>query len=277
MKNYLLVILIAMCFTVNAQDKVGYASTIGDKFHGLKMASSEIYDSTTMVAAHRNLPFGTKVKITNQNNGKSTIVTIKDRGPFVSDRIIDVSRAAASRLGMLKSAKVPVRIEVVGAGNTTAASDNTEVEKPTAKARSIEPKIENTAKSGREIPKEYDTKTAAPAKTAKVAKTAAPKVNFNKAKSPTGLFKVDVENQAKTGFGVQVGVFTGFEVLLKQVATLKGKGFQDVLISVSGSGDTTKYRIILGNYDNQDSATAYKKALKSKYKMDGFVVDFSEL
>ncbi len=279
MKNYLLVILIAIGFTVNAQNKVGYASYVGDKFHGLKMASGEIYDSTQMIAAHRTLPFGTKVKVTNLTNAKSVIVTIKDRGPFVNQRIIDVSRAAASRLGMIRAGKAQVRIEVVGAGNTTIASD-TKIEQPKIKEvkTRIETKTESTAKSGREVPKEYNTKTvkpkaAAPAK----PKPAAPKVNINKSKSPTGLFKVDVENQSKSGFGVQVGVFTGFEVLLKQVATLKGKGFKDVLISVSGSGAATKYRIILGHYDNSASAAAYKKALKSKYKMDGFVVDFSEL
>lgn len=272
MKNYLLVILIAIGFTVNAQDKTfGQASYVGDKFHGLKMASGEMYDSTKMIAAHRTLPFGTKVKVTNQNNGKAVILTIKDRGPFVSDRIIDVSRAAASRLDMIRAGKVPVSVEVVGAGSTSIATDTKIIEVP--KVKTIEPKAaaesENTAKSV-----VIETK---PAAVTKVVKPAAPKVNFSKAKSPTGLFKVDVENQTKNGFGVQVGVFTGFEVLLKQVATLKGKGFSDVLISVSGSGDATKYRIILGNFDNQSSATAYKKALKSKYKMDGFTVDFSEL
>lgn len=289
MKNYLLVILVAIGFSVNAQNQnFGKASYIGDKFQGLKMASGDMYDGEQMIAAHRTLPFGTKVKITNtsvgEGNGKSVIVTVKDRGPFVRDRIIDVSRAAARQLGMIKSGTATVRIEVVGAGSTSIASDNTTVEevvKPKAiepKPKTIEPKskVENTAKSGDNMVKEYNVKTEKP-KAVAPAKPAAPKVNINKAKSPTGLFKVDVENQTKAGFGVQVGVFTGFEVLLKQVATLKGKGFKDVLISVSGTGDATKYRIILGNYSNQSSASAYKKALKSKYKMDGFVVDFSEL
>ncbi len=292
MKNYLLVILIAIGFSVNAQNQNhGKASYIGDKFQGLKMASGEMYDGEKMIAAHRTLPFGTKVKVTNisigEGSGNSVIVTIKDRGPFVRDRIIDVSRAAARQLGFVKSGTATVRIEVVGAGSTSIASDNSTTEEA-PKSRTIEPKtiveskpiqpkssVENTAKSGNNVPKEYNTTTEKPKTVAPVKIT--PKVNINKAKSPTGLFKVDVENQTKNGFGVQIGIFTGFEVLLKQVATLKGKGFKDVLISVSGTGSATKYRIILGQFDNQNSATAYKKALKSKYKMDGFIVDFSEL
>ncbi|MBE9216476.1 septal ring lytic transglycosylase RlpA family protein [Plectonema cf. radiosum LEGE 06105] len=69
--------------------------------------------NTQLTAAHRTLPFGTKVKVTNENNGRSTIVTINDRGPFIRCRIIDVSRKAAKELNMIDSGVVPVTIKVL--------------------------------------------------------------------------------------------------------------------------------------------------------------------
>ena len=70
--------------------------------------------SNRLTAAHRTLPFGTRVKVINKHNGRSVIVRINDRGPFIACRIIDVSRGAARRLGMIRSGVVPVTIRVLG-------------------------------------------------------------------------------------------------------------------------------------------------------------------
>ena len=104
MKNYLMLILICMSFVATAQvnNSKGYASFIGDKFHGLKMASGETYNKSALVAGHRSLPYGTRVKVTNNNNGKSVTVTIKDRGPFVKGEIIEISRKAGESIGANK-------------------------------------------------------------------------------------------------------------------------------------------------------------------------------
>lgn len=67
-----------------------------------------------MTAAHRSLPFGTKVRVTNRRNGKSVVVRINDRGPFAGGRVIDLSRSAASAIGMLGSGVAPVTLSVVG-------------------------------------------------------------------------------------------------------------------------------------------------------------------
>jgi len=90
---------------------MGYASWYGGKFHGQKTASGQIYDQDIMTAAHRTAPFGTLVRVTNLDNGESTIVRINDRGPFVKGRIIDLSREAASRLRMLKTGTAKVSLE----------------------------------------------------------------------------------------------------------------------------------------------------------------------
>ena len=79
----------------------GIASYYGSKFHGRRTASGQAFDMHAMTAAHRTLPFGSQVRVTNKANGKSVIVTVNDRGPFVRGREIDVSRAAAEQLGIV--------------------------------------------------------------------------------------------------------------------------------------------------------------------------------
>ncbi|MDZ7823949.1 MAG: septal ring lytic transglycosylase RlpA family protein [Ahrensia sp.] len=73
-----------------------------------RTASGEMMNPSAMTAAHKTLPFGTRVKVTNKKNGKSVIVRINDRGPFIKGRIIDVSKAAAVKIGMIKSGHAPV-------------------------------------------------------------------------------------------------------------------------------------------------------------------------
>jgi len=91
----------------------GFASYYGAGFHGRRTASGERFDQHALTAAHRTLSFGTKVRVTNARNGNSVVVTVNDRGPFVRGRVIDVSRAAAQRLGMLGAGVAPVRLDVV--------------------------------------------------------------------------------------------------------------------------------------------------------------------
>lgn len=91
----------------------GKASFYADKHQGRKTANGEIYSQQKMTAAHKKLPFGTQVKVTNLNNGKSTVVRINDRGPFVRGRIIDLSKAAFSRLAPLSAGIISVKIDVV--------------------------------------------------------------------------------------------------------------------------------------------------------------------
>jgi len=90
--------------------ETGKASYYADKFEGRPTASGEKYDQNKMTAAHRTLPFGTKVTVTNQANGRSVTVTVNDRGPFAAGRIIDVSKKAANQLGMVAAGVANVKI-----------------------------------------------------------------------------------------------------------------------------------------------------------------------
>jgi rare lipoprotein A len=89
----------------------GLASWYGGKFQGRRTASGEIFDTNQFTAAHKTLPFGTMVAVTNLDNDKTTVVRINDRGPFIAGRIIDLSRAAAAAIGMTGKGVAPVRIE----------------------------------------------------------------------------------------------------------------------------------------------------------------------
>lgn len=91
----------------------GIASWYGPGFHGRKTASGERFNQKAMTCAHRKLPFGSKIKVTNLNNDKSVIVTVNDRGPFVRRRIVDLSRQAAYEIGLISTGTAPVRVETV--------------------------------------------------------------------------------------------------------------------------------------------------------------------
>ena len=92
----------------------GVASFYGRGFAGRPTATGERFNPGAMTAAHRTLPFGTRVRVTNTRNGRSVVVRINDRGPFIRGRVIDLSTAAARALGMINSGLAPVKIEVLG-------------------------------------------------------------------------------------------------------------------------------------------------------------------
>ena len=94
-----------------AKSMIGIASYYGGNFHGKRTASGEMFNKNAMTAAHRSLKFGTKVKVTNLRNGKTVLVKVNDRGPHVQGRIIDLSQAAAKKIGLKGVARV--KLEVV--------------------------------------------------------------------------------------------------------------------------------------------------------------------
>jgi rare lipoprotein A len=95
--------------------ETGLASWYGHPYHGRAAANGEIYDMERMTAAHRTLPFGTMVRVTNFDNGKTVDVRITDRGPFVAGRVIDLSHAAAQAIDMIGPGVVQVRVDVLAA------------------------------------------------------------------------------------------------------------------------------------------------------------------
>ena len=106
------------CCCLGGAQETGYvqygkASFYGEEFHGRKTASGETFNKWDYTCAHKKLPFNTKVKVTNLQNQKTVLVRVNDRGPFVKDRIIDLSFAAAKKIGMVKDGVVKVKVEVI--------------------------------------------------------------------------------------------------------------------------------------------------------------------
>jgi rare lipoprotein A len=87
------------------------ASWYGPSFHGRRTASGQVFDQERLTAAHKTLPFGTKLRVTNLRNGRSVLVTVNDRGPFVRNRQLDLSLGAARRLGIIRPGTAPVLME----------------------------------------------------------------------------------------------------------------------------------------------------------------------
>jgi rare lipoprotein A len=105
---------VAMTSAAFVQD--GIASYYAEEFHGRKTSNGETYDMNDLTAAHQTLPFGTIVKVTNKATGRSVTVRINDRGPFLKDRIIDLSRGAAEKIGMIGPGTAEVHLEILELG-----------------------------------------------------------------------------------------------------------------------------------------------------------------
>lgn len=108
---------LVLSFSIKAQTQTGKASFYADKFEGRTTASGEKYKHNKLTAAHKTLPFGTKIKVTNLTNNKSVEVVVNDRGPYVDGRVVDLSKSAAEALDFINLGLADVRVEVVDAGD----------------------------------------------------------------------------------------------------------------------------------------------------------------
>jgi peptidoglycan lytic transglycosylase len=108
----LMVGIVGAAGTTAAQTEQGVANFYGDQFQGKKTASGEVFDKNGLTAAHKKLPFGTKVKVTNVDNGKSVVVTVNDRMAASNPAVIDVTRRAAEELDFVKAGKAQVKVDV---------------------------------------------------------------------------------------------------------------------------------------------------------------------
>lgn len=127
-KHFLIsVLFITSVFSSFAEvyKKEATVSFYAEDFHGKKTSNGEIFNMNALTCANKSLPFDTKLKVTNLSNGKSVIVRVNDRGPFVADRELDLSKAAAIKLDMVKQGVAKVKIEIVEMGPDTKISRDT--------------------------------------------------------------------------------------------------------------------------------------------------------
>jgi rare lipoprotein A len=115
--SFFVVLFFFLIISSFAQIQTGKASFYADKFEGSPTASGEKYRSSKLTAAHKTLPFGTRIRVTNLSNNQTVEVLVNDRGPYVENRVIDLSKAAAEKLGFVNQGLADIRLEVIDAGD----------------------------------------------------------------------------------------------------------------------------------------------------------------
>jgi rare lipoprotein A len=281
----------AMCYltlSVSAAQEIGLASVYAQKFQGGRTANGEIFNHNGFTAAHRTLPFGTLIKITRTDNGKSVVVRINDRGPFVSERITDISKAAATKLKISDEFdEVRVKLEVVTDKNASAgmADAQKQLAVPVSNRPQAVPMPDNyqtvTSKGvedQRSIPREYRNNSTKQLTTNVAAngnskpKSGLATLHIPKNYDKYGLYAVKKNSGKSAGFAVQVASLTTHSSMLKKVENLQEKSFDNVLVNiVKGNDGDPDYKILLGPFDSSAQAETYLKSVKSK-SMSGFVV-----
>ncbi len=213
----------------------GIASWYGPNFHGGKTSNGEYYDMSSLTAAHKTLPMNTQVKVTNLENGQSTIVRINDRGPFVENRIIDLSYAAAQDIGLIKKGTAKVKLEVI---DYDTIVDKYKKYEPFPKAVETisnikEPEPSNSIKALKKVEVIKDT-------------TAPIKKNTTTIKSSFPNYKVQLLSSNNKDKANQ---------LAKKYATMFKS--HKVKINEAGSGTHKLYRVVVDGFSTKRDAQAF--------------------
>lgn len=311
-------LLLAFTLTSNAQEEqYGLASYYADAFQGKKAASGIKYDKNKLTCAHNDYPFGSTLKVTHLENKKSVTVKVIDRGPYIQGRIVDLSRAAAQRIGLINDGIAQVKVELVkdgGKDKLTSKGDDTSTSSTSSTRRSKEEKFKTdtartesrggsakTTKVKKTPPSTTPSTTTSRGGEAKVAtqkkekKTETPSDYGNEIEVPTvaaqmmtakdfedtDLYQISLIKPKKEGYGVQVISLSDYESVLKKVAELQGRHFKNILIKTvnveSKTSSQKSYKIILGQFETLEAAKNYQKNLKKKKKISGFVVPLGEV
>ncbi len=290
--RFLICCILLLSTSLLFSQEFGLASYYSDNFHGLKTASGELYNKDELTTAHKSLPFGTMIKVTRLDNEKSVIVRVNDRGPFITGRVVDISKKAAEQLDLITIGETRVKVEVVGSGDTVAKGVTPKggAAKPIAKTEKPSNYNDNSVPKKATTP--VTTKTDMPKATPTATNVAQPKTETKNANTSNtkiatpktvttydkqGLYKVQLLAPEKKGFGVQVASYNNYENAMQKVVELQAKWFSDIFINIEkGSNNSNQYKVILGQYVTQASAESYRKSLLTKHKLKGFVVDFSK-
>ena len=241
MRSLFTAIIALLPICINAQ--VGYvqegnASYYGDNFEGRVTASGERYSHLKATCAHVSIPFGSLVKITNLDNNQTAIARVNDRGPFVPDRIIDVSKSVAERLVMIGTGIARVRIEVV---------DNQGIK----------------LNSQEEV-----SKTAVTDGDKKTTNLQTTEIKTNQQAAPSEAieyFSVEVQKQTKKGFYVQLGSFreqTNIFLLLAEAQEQFGK---KTCVQVVAVNNDRLFKLLIGPFTSRSDAEKVKQSAQTKY------------
>lgn len=255
--TYLLWLLCFFSGCIFAQTETGKASFYADFFEGRLTASGEIYSQKLETAAHKNLPFGTYVKVINLRNKKVVQVIINDRGPYVKDRIIDLTRAMAKRLGFIHQGVTPVEITII--------------------TRKGNPPISQLGIHKKEYEAFFEKQKAALVKRKKEAlkhfkkkeidlKTTTEVIDSLKIKK-----KVDEEKLA-----LQIGVFSEKERAVEIANEFLFNAQKSVLIKNKTVGEQKLFAVFITDFNSKAEIEIFQHQIKEKYP-DNFIVDLYKI
>ena len=236
-------------FIANIGDEFdGIASWYGPNFHSKKTSNCETYNMYDMTAAHKTLPMNTVVKVDNLENGRSIIVRINDRGPFVRGRIIDLSNKAAHEIDMYRKGTAKVKITVLGY--------NGEIENKDA------PYSELSKNESSDIEKNEKVDVLEPLeiKEDKIKATKIPVINSNKPiKTPVAINNSDNKTLSSGNFSIQIGAF-GQESGATKVKNDYQKKFSSNKVDVKKVfvNGKTLFKVFIGGFANQEKARTFR-------------------
>lgn len=229
----------------------GKASFYADKFEGRTTASGERYSHKKATCAHLTLPFGTLVRITNIANNASAVARVNDRGPFAANRIIDVSKSVAERLGFVNAGVTDVRIETISAD--AAAADQPVA--PVTAGRTVEPKP--VAQPASQAP-------ARPTASA----TAAAKPSALPMSTDDGdavLYDITAKRVEPTGFAVQIASYRDQASVIQHASEVQEQLGERVRIQAAMLNGDRVYRLMVGSFGSRKEAERYRDKIASRF------------
>jgi rare lipoprotein A len=216
----------------------GVASWYGPNFHGVNTSSGELYDMYGMTAAHKTLPLPCYARVTNLRNGRSVVVRINDRGPFVANRLIDLSYTAAARLDMLREGTTLVEVRTLAPGAPDTSTR-------TASTVSLPPPVVSTPPPLSTPPPPVSTPAPLVSTLPQAVSSSAPEVSAPRAPASAAP-AVDATPLPPPALYVQAGAFADPQNAQRTLARLQGAGLGNAFILLPADGATSLYRVRVG-------------------------------
>ncbi|MFZ4632732.1 MAG: septal ring lytic transglycosylase RlpA family protein [Saprospiraceae bacterium] len=258
------------------EPEYGKATYYADKLQGRKTASGEVYDKHKFTCAHKTHPFGTMLRVTRVDNNESVLVKVTDRGPYHDGYVVDISRAAAEKIDLIKAGTARVKVEVVEDDSPNKPAAN-----PTPESVTSTPAAADNADS--KVMLKYQGGSTASANAAEPAATATANTQARLTATDAGvtsnLYKIEASPAAKTGFAVQVASLSYGTELLNELAGLMKKFPGKVLANqiTDSSSNTVKFKLLVGPYTDKATAEQKQREIAGKGYKKCFVVSLSEL
>jgi rare lipoprotein A len=259
---FLLLVSPLTLFAQTGYVQEGKASFYADKFEGRTTASGERYSHSKSTCAHLTLPFGTLVRVTNTSNNQSVVVRVNDRGPFVPNRIIDLSKSAAEKLGFIKEGIADVRIEAIDSEGNSVTQPSSNLQ-PKPKVVNPSPQPEKPVAQ----PSKPQQKPVATASVTKPVQSEQSQVN-----TEVEIYDLKVSRQKAGGFSVQIGSYKELANLLRIADDLRSSLNKEVKVQVATINDEKVYRLMLGDFKSRSEAEAFQPKAAKLYP-DCFIVE----